>query len=93
MVIEGGTADAGLPPGTSRMQTTLDSSLLRERFGLAAPDALSVVETVIGSAKAQGLERLRLEHLQRFRAVPDQPWLDRIISECAFEPDLRREYD
>jgi hypothetical protein len=53
MVIEGGTADAGLPPGTSRMQTTLDSSLLRERFGLAAPDALSVVETVIGSAKAK----------------------------------------
>lgn len=53
MVIEGSTADAGLPSGTSRMHTTLDSSLLRERFGLAAPDALSVVEAVIGSAKAK----------------------------------------
>ena len=42
-----------LTPGTSRMHTTLDSSLLRERFGLAVPDALSVVETVIGSAKAK----------------------------------------
>jgi dTDP-4-dehydrorhamnose reductase len=53
LVIDGSTADAGLPPGTSRMHTTLDSSLLRTRFGLVVPDALSVVETVIENAKAE----------------------------------------
>jgi dTDP-4-dehydrorhamnose reductase len=49
LVIEGSTADAGLPPGTSRMHTTLDSSALRDTYGIAAPDMIKIVDGVIGA--------------------------------------------
>jgi dTDP-4-dehydrorhamnose reductase len=34
---------AGLPPGSTARHTTLDSSALRERFGIAVPDAWAVI--------------------------------------------------
>lgn len=50
LVIEGSTADAGLPPGTSRMHTTLDSSKLCETYGIAALDMNKIVDGVIAAA-------------------------------------------
>ena len=35
---------AGLPPGSTARHTTLDSSALRERFGIAVPDAWAVID-------------------------------------------------
>lgn len=49
LVVEGATADAGLPAGTSRMHTTLDSSKLREAYGIAAPDVPEIIDTLIPS--------------------------------------------
>jgi dTDP-4-dehydrorhamnose reductase len=51
LVIEGSTADAGLPPGTSRMHTTLDSSALRDTYGIAAPDMIEIIDGVIAAPK------------------------------------------
>lgn len=50
LVVEGSTADAGLPPGTSRMHTTLDSSKLRDAYGIAAPDMIKIIDGVIAAA-------------------------------------------
>jgi dTDP-4-dehydrorhamnose reductase len=52
LVIEGNTADAGLPAGTSRMHTTLDSTKLRDAYGIAVPDMTKIVDTVIAAACA-----------------------------------------
>jgi dTDP-4-dehydrorhamnose reductase len=41
------TASAGLPGGINPRHTTLDSSLLRQRYGLMVPDAWEVMETVV----------------------------------------------
>ena len=40
---------AGLPGGSTAANTTLDSSALAERFGIAVPDAIEVVDSLIGS--------------------------------------------
>jgi len=37
---------AGLPEGATPLNTTLDSSLIRERFGFEAPDVWEVVESI-----------------------------------------------
>lgn len=50
LVIESNTAEAGLPPGTSRMHTTLDSSRLRNSYGIAAPDTTEIVDRVVEAA-------------------------------------------
>jgi dTDP-4-dehydrorhamnose reductase len=47
LVGEGTTVEAGLPAGSGRMHTTLDSSRLRDEYGIAAPDVLSIVSSVI----------------------------------------------
>lgn len=39
-------AAAGMPAGSSPRHTTLDSSLIAQRYGLVAPDILDVFETV-----------------------------------------------
>lgn len=49
LVLEGSTADAGLPPGTSRMHTTLDSSALRDTYGIEAPDMIKIIDGVIAA--------------------------------------------
>jgi dTDP-4-dehydrorhamnose reductase len=38
--------DAGLPEGATPLHTTLDSSALRDRFGLEVPDVWQVIESV-----------------------------------------------
>lgn len=38
---------AGLPPGSTAPHTTLDSSALRQRFGIVAPDALEVIDALV----------------------------------------------
>jgi dTDP-4-dehydrorhamnose reductase len=38
---------AGLPPGSTARHTTLDSSALRERFGIVVPDAREVIDSIV----------------------------------------------
>jgi dTDP-4-dehydrorhamnose reductase len=42
---------AGLPQGSTAQHTTLDSSALRERFGIAVPDALEVIDELAESCR------------------------------------------
>jgi dTDP-4-dehydrorhamnose reductase len=49
LVNEGTTIEAGLPAGSGRMHTTLNSSRLCDRYGIAPPDVLAVVNSVIGT--------------------------------------------
>lgn len=51
LVAEGSTADAGLPAGTARMHTTLDSARLRDSYGIAAPDMIEIIDGVLAAAK------------------------------------------
>jgi dTDP-4-dehydrorhamnose reductase len=43
-------AEAGLPRGVAPANTTLDSSLMRERYGVAVPDAWEVLDEVSGTS-------------------------------------------
>jgi dTDP-4-dehydrorhamnose reductase len=47
LVNESTTVEAGLPAGSGRMHTTLDSSLLRDQYGVTPPDALQIVKSVV----------------------------------------------
>jgi dTDP-4-dehydrorhamnose reductase len=49
LVKEISARDVGLPDGVTPLNTTLDGSLLRERYGLEVPDVWEVVERVISS--------------------------------------------
>ena len=51
LVGEGTTVEAGLPAGSGRMHTTLDSSRLRDEYGVAPPDVLAVVNSVVASKR------------------------------------------
>ncbi|HEY6618712.1 MAG TPA: sugar nucleotide-binding protein [Steroidobacteraceae bacterium] len=53
LVNETSARSAGLPEGATPLNTTLDSRLISERFGLHAPDAWNVIEETvpIGSKK------------------------------------------
>jgi dTDP-4-dehydrorhamnose reductase len=42
---------AGLPPGSTAPHTTLDSSALRERFGIVVPDATVVIDELLGTCR------------------------------------------
>jgi dTDP-4-dehydrorhamnose reductase len=42
---------AGLPLGSTAPHTTLDSSALRERFGIAAPDVIPVIDELYGTCR------------------------------------------
>jgi len=42
---------AGLPPGSTAQHTTLDSSALRERFGIAVPDAWAVIDELVETCR------------------------------------------
>jgi dTDP-4-dehydrorhamnose reductase len=55
LVHETSAIEAGLPPGATPRHTTLDSSLLRARFGIEVPDA----STVLGSVVTSGREKVR----------------------------------
>jgi dTDP-4-dehydrorhamnose reductase len=41
----------GLPPGSLPQHTTLDSSAMRERFGIAMPDAWTVIDELIAACR------------------------------------------
>jgi dTDP-4-dehydrorhamnose reductase len=51
LVGENTTLDAGLPAGSARPHTTLDSSRLRAAYGIAAPDVLEIIDSVIAAAE------------------------------------------
>ena len=51
LVAEGTTVEAGLPTGSGRMHTTLDSSRLRDEYGVAPPDVLAVVDSGVASKR------------------------------------------
>jgi dTDP-4-dehydrorhamnose reductase len=51
LVSEGTTVEAGLPAGSGRMHTTLDSSRLRDEYGVAPADVLAVVNSVVASKR------------------------------------------
>jgi dTDP-4-dehydrorhamnose reductase len=42
----------GMPAGSTPLHTTLDSSALRERFGLAAPDAFDVIDELAETCRS-----------------------------------------
>jgi dTDP-4-dehydrorhamnose reductase len=42
---------AGLPPGSTARHTTLDSTALRERFGIAVPDAWAVIDELLETCR------------------------------------------
>lgn len=42
---------AGLPPGSTAQHTTLDSSALRERFGIVAPDVWEVIDSIVETCR------------------------------------------
>jgi dTDP-4-dehydrorhamnose reductase len=50
LVKESNTADAGLPIGSARPHTTLDSSRLRDAYGFAASDVLKIVDSVVAAS-------------------------------------------
>jgi dTDP-4-dehydrorhamnose reductase len=51
LVGESTTAEAGLPAGSGRMHTTLDSARLRDAYGVAPPDVLAIVDSVVVSER------------------------------------------
>jgi dTDP-4-dehydrorhamnose reductase len=51
LVGEGTTVEAGLPAGSGRMHTTLDSTRLRDRYGVTPPDVLEIVGSVVVSKR------------------------------------------
>ena len=51
LVGESTTVEAGLPAGSGRMHTTLDSSRLRDEYGVTPPDVLAVVNSVVASKR------------------------------------------
>jgi hypothetical protein len=40
-----------MPAGSTARNTTLDSSALRERFGIAVPDACEVIDALIQTCR------------------------------------------
>jgi dTDP-4-dehydrorhamnose reductase len=51
LVTETSALEAGLPEGTTPLNTTLDSSLLRVHYGLEVPDVRDVVERVVATTR------------------------------------------
>jgi len=49
LVASGSVSETGLPPGTAPPHTTLDSTLLRQRYSIEAPDAWRVVDWLIAT--------------------------------------------
>jgi hypothetical protein len=49
LVREGSVREAGLPPGTAPPHTTLDSALLRQRYGIDVPDLWRVVDWLVST--------------------------------------------
>lgn len=49
LVNETSAHDAGLPEGSTPRNTTLDSSVLRERYGFDVPDVYEIIKTIIGA--------------------------------------------
>ncbi len=47
LVIEDNAADAGLPAGSARAHTTLDSLRLRDTYGISVPDILNIIDSII----------------------------------------------
>ena len=52
LVSEESALDAGLPEGATPHHTTLDSTLMRDRYGFAVPEVWKIIESVIGAAHA-----------------------------------------
>ncbi len=46
-------ASAGMPTGATPANTTLDSSAVKERYGLSAPEPWDVIDVVVGGATSQ----------------------------------------
>src|SRR5262249_21603343 len=51
-VVEASARDAGQPEGSTPRHTTLDSSALRQRYGLAVPGVWEIMEQLIASSAA-----------------------------------------
>ena len=49
LVKEASAVTAGLPEGATPLNTTLNSDLMRERYGIAAPDVWEVIDPLIGA--------------------------------------------
>ena len=47
LVRQGSAASAGMPPGATPRHTTLDSAMLRDRFGITVPDPWAVIDVAM----------------------------------------------
>jgi dTDP-4-dehydrorhamnose reductase len=52
LVERASVTDTGLPPGVAPPHTTLDSTALRQRYGIVVPDASAVIEAVMQKTRA-----------------------------------------
>jgi dTDP-4-dehydrorhamnose reductase len=52
LVTRTSVTDSGLPPGVAPPHTTLDSTALRQRYGIVVPDASAVIEAVMQKTTA-----------------------------------------
>ena len=57
LVSEISALEAGLPEGATPQHTTLDSSLLRDRYGIDVPDVWQVIEGAMAAAEERVHER------------------------------------
>ncbi len=55
LVARGDAASAGMPPGATPRHTTLDSTLLRERYRIIAPGPFDVVDAVLVRTQSGGI--------------------------------------
>lgn len=52
LVVRVPAASAGMPEGATPRHTTLDSTLLEERYGLVAPEPFAVIDEVLAAVRA-----------------------------------------
>ena len=52
-----GARSAGMPEGATPRHTTLDSTVLRERYGIAVPDVWEALGPLIGTAEVRSTQR------------------------------------
>jgi dTDP-4-dehydrorhamnose reductase len=76
-LVEEVSADsAGLPPGSTARHTTLDSTALRARFGIAVPDAWTVIDDVLDTCR--GPEEA--EQTEIGRGSEGQDWAGGVVA-------------
>jgi cupin fold WbuC family metalloprotein len=56
LVVPVSAYSAGMPKGSTPLYTTLNSSTLRDKFGIIAPDVLDTLDSILDSGKARAAQ-------------------------------------